>query len=278
MMLAFPPSYSFPMLIVFCVFLALFLYEPLRRKLRPKHIAILALVPMLVCVPIYVMNSQEVSAYYEGNVVLNWGTWNFTIGPGAVERIDDVSNIHTRASVYIDISCESNVTFYLIDQNMPEIHHREANYSEKSISFRLPYLCTETGVPARWSVCFMNPNLDFINVSIVSIWLEDAIEMAWWSIEYNLYLPLVLLLGVWVALGAPMLVIHRKRMKSQEFQIGIALTILGTALVLVLSFLSEYFQSALFPIAVYLVLQIFFFKGDKKTVSEDSTTDIIWAS
>ncbi|MDH4214964.1 MAG: hypothetical protein OEV85_13690 [Candidatus Thorarchaeota archaeon] len=276
MMFAFPPSYSFPMLIVFFAFLLLFVYEPLRRKLRLKHIAILALIPMLVCLPIYVMNSQEVTAYYEGDVVLNWGTWNFTIGPSAVERIDDVSNIHTKASVYILISCESNVTFYLIDQNMPETHHREANYSEQSISFRLPYLFSATGAPARWSVCLMNPNLDLINVSIVPMWLEDAIEMAWWSIEYNLYLPLVLLFGVWMALGTPQLVIHRKREESQEFLIGIALTFLGIILGIFLFILVPFFSSGLFPLVVYLIiLLIFFFRGERKTIPQSPTVDII---
>jgi 4-amino-4-deoxy-L-arabinose transferase-like glycosyltransferase len=275
-MLAIPPSYSFPMLVVFFIVLSLFIYEPLRRKLRPKHIAILAIVPLLVCVPIYVINSQEVSAYYVGDVVFRWGTWNFTIGPSDVERIDDVSNIHTKAYANIVFSCESNVTFYLIDQNTPEIHHREANYSEESIGFRLPYLFTEAGVPARWSVCLMNPNLDFVNVSIQSIWLEDSIEIAWWSIDYNLYLPLVLLFGVWIALGTPLLVIHRKRMSSQEFQIGIALTLLGTSLGIVLSILVPFFPSVILPIAVYLIiLQVFFFKGEKKTIPQGPTVDII---
>jgi len=231
---------------------------------------------MLVCVPIYMINSQEVSAYYEGDVVFRWRTWNFTIGPSNVERIDNVSNIHFKAYVNIVFSCENNVTFYLIDRNIPEVHHREANYSDESIGFRLPYLFTETGVPARWSVCLMNPNLDFVNVSIQSIWLEDSIEIAWWSIEYNLYLPLVLLFGFWIALGTPLLVIHRKREESLEFQIGIVLTFLGTTLGIVLFILIPFFPSVLFPLAVYLIfLLIFFFRGEKKTIPQSPTVDII---
>lgn len=273
-MFAIPPSYALPVIVIVFIILMLFLYEPFRRILRPKQIAVLVFIPMLVCLPIYMMNSQEVSAYYEGDVVFRWRTWNFTIGPSDVERIDDVSNIHFKAFAYILISCQRNVTFYLVDQNRPEVHHQEANYSQDSIQFSLPYLFTEAGVAARWSVCLMNPNLEFINVSIESIWLEDYIEIAWWSIDYTLYLPLVLLFAFWVALGTSLVITHRKRLRSPEFLMGIALTILSASLGVVLSFLTWFFTSVLFPIMLFLIVQVLLLRSGMESTREQSV-DIV---
>ena len=264
------------MLLIFIIILPLFLYEPVRRVLRPEWIVIIALVTMLVCLPIYAINYQEVSAYDEGDVIFRWRTWNFTIGPSDVERIDDVSNIHTKASAYIMISCDSNVTFYLIDQNRPESRHREANYSQESIGFRLPYLFTEAGVPARWSVCLMNPNLDFLNVSIESIWLEDNIEIARWSIEYDLYQPLVVLFSVWLALGTPLLIIHRKRITSWEFMTGVMLTIVGVGLGIVTANLVSLSMLVPSPLVVFLfVLLIIIVRERQRKVPEGPSVDIV---
>ena len=173
------------------------------------------------------------------------------------------------------VICNNNVTFYLIDQNRPETHHLEANYSGEYMGIRLPYLYTETGVPARWSVCLRNPTPGSLNVSIESISLEDSIEMARWSIEYNLYLPLALLFTIWMALGTPLLIIHRKRIRSQEFMIGLLLTIIGVSIGLVLATVVPLSLFSPSFIAVFLIIPlILLFRNQQKQVPEEPAIDI----
>jgi len=274
-MLAIPPSYGLPVVLVFIGIVSLFHYAPIRERLHPQRLLVLALVAALVCIPVYSINAQQASAYDVGDVVVAFEDWNLTIGPSEVERIDDISNIHTLAGVYLTIVCDSNVTFYLIDQNRPETHYLEANYSDDSVNFVLPYLYTETGVPARWSMCFKNPNPDSLNVSIQAIWREDSIEIAWWKVQFSLYLPLALLLAIWLALGTPLLVIYRKQMVSQGFATGSLLTALGIALGLILVLIVPSFILTPHPLAVLaIVALVLLFREKKKETPAGPNVDI----
>ncbi len=276
-MLAFPPTYAIPISLVFICTVLLFCYAPVRERLRPQRLLILALAATLICVPVYAINYQQTPAYDVGSVVFRDRAWDFTIWPGNTERIDDISNIHAVAAAYITIVCDSNVTFYLIDQNRPEAHHREANYSEVETTFRLPYLYTETGVPAQWSICLTNSNPTLLHVRIESIWLEDSIEMAWWGIEYSLYLPLVLLFAVWMALGLPMLILYRRRAESQEFMTGLALTILGVGLGVVLASLVPFYLLSPSSIGILVIVALFLVYGcnRKKTEAPPAPTPAV---
>jgi hypothetical protein len=275
-MLAFPPSYSLPVLLVFTGFVLLFLYTPARKLLRPSRVIVLALVVSLICIPVYSIDAQQVSAYYVGDVVLRWDSMNFTIGPNEIQRIDNISNIHTIAAAYLTIDCDKNVTFYLADQNRPEVHYSESNYSNQNMIFVLPYLYTDEGVPARWSVCLLNPNPSTLNVTIEPIWVEDSIEMAWWSVEFNLYLPLALLFAVLVALGGPLMIIHRKHWASREFGSGLLLVVLGIGIGVVLTMTVPLFVFFPSPLALFLffLLSILILEKREKTPQKTSANPV----
>lgn len=274
-MLAFPPNYSLPIFLIVLGIMSLFLHPPLRNRLHPRYIVAFAAVAALVCLPIYSINQQQATAYDVGTVIFRFSSWNFTIDSGEVERIDDISNIHTLAEAYFMFYCNDTVTFYLIEQNRPEIHHQETNYTQGDAAFILPYLYAEVGVPARWSVCLLNLNTVPLNVTIQPIWLEDSIEMARWNIQYTLYLPLALLFAIWMTLGLSLVAIHRRRIVSQAFFVGLLLIGPGIVLGVVLFMIAPSFllvSSPLIPLLAIPVILILH-KKQKQTLVK-ATTEI----
>lgn len=96
--------------------------------------------------------------------------------PGETRKLGTLSNWNTVTYLEVEVHpSHNNVTFYIIDENRPEVNYTFENLSER-VSFLLPYRYTRPYVIANWTANLYNPSETesaIVSVSIQSPWIED---------------------------------------------------------------------------------------------------------
>ncbi|MFW9769909.1 MAG: hypothetical protein ACFFF9_13230 [Candidatus Thorarchaeota archaeon] len=82
-------------------------------------------------------------------------------------RLANIHAINPVGMIVHLIPSDSNISFYLIDENLPQVRQQETVLSDgEFFDFRLPYVFSNLATPARWTYCLLNPN-DNLSVEVI---------------------------------------------------------------------------------------------------------------
>jgi len=99
---------------------------------------------------------------------------NFDILPGESRQIGPLSNWFTVAALSVRLwSSPNEVTFYITDENIPQIKYEEGNYSGGELYLMLPYRFSRPFVIANWTINLCNPSQT--EIIYVGIGVDSAI-------------------------------------------------------------------------------------------------------
>lgn len=152
--------------------------------------------------------AYDLLSYYQGEIgyegpMMGFPVYgnHFNILPGESCKIGRLSNWFTAGNLYVRIrSSDNNVTFFVTDENIPQIRHEEGNYSDCELLFVLPYRFSRPFVVANWTVNLYNPSQNesiFVSVSMFSDPMEDVGIIAMHTVIFSHEWPLIAVLTLW---------------------------------------------------------------------------------
>ncbi len=125
---------------------------------------------------------------------------SFDILPGESRQIGPLSNWFTVAAFSVLLwSSPNEVTFYITDENIPQIKYEEGNYSGGELYLMLPYRFSRPFVIANWTVNLCNPSqTETIYVDIrIDSGIVSGVKVAEIAAAFPHLWPFIAVLTLW---------------------------------------------------------------------------------
>ena len=250
------PYDVFVLLVLFVV--VLYSTQSTKGIRKYRNSMILIIVSTSIAMPFQIMTSYDVVAYSAGSNDLLGVHDSIELEPDETHMIQDISNWYNIEAFTIDIiTLPENVTFYLKDENSPEVRYHELELGNTSIGLRLPHLYSEFLKVANWTLCFTNPNEMSIHISYGVVFLIPLVSTPSVHTYYALQAPLIALSLLWILIPS-LLYIHKEVSKEIILQQRrLSITAVGlVALYLIVSspILLVFSLVQIFPIILLCVL------------------------
>ena len=202
-----PPTYFPWHLLWLAIFFVIYYYNWKLASWRKRWNIALAflLISTAILVPLHFWGMYNLDGIEnDGLFVHGFGYWEYseTLNPGEAYKSEALSNLYTIGAVLLETNADSEITFYIQDENIPGVRYEERNISDSGdfFSFRLPYHYSNLYVVANWTMNVFNPSpstpVDF-TISINGI--EDAGIAERWSQQYIQYEePTRAIISLWI--------------------------------------------------------------------------------
>ncbi|MFW9980976.1 MAG: hypothetical protein ACFFE3_03540 [Candidatus Thorarchaeota archaeon] len=180
------------------------------------------LLSTLVISPFLIFNQYEINAYYYGK--RNVSATLF-LSPGEHSKLGPLSNqgsLHD-SSFWVEILVENgNVTFYIMDENRPDVFYYLDSYANESfLQVDLPYRDSEPFIMANWTANYYNPSQNqVIEVDTQILMFVLAI----WPPEFEqimrvLLIPHQILVTLWICAGVASYYQWRQKAKQEKSEL-----------------------------------------------------------
>lgn len=133
-----------------------------------------------------------------------WGSDTFVLDPGEAYTSDTLSFRFVVLDGVLRLSTDGeNVTFYISDENTPEIQYYAGNYTNSSERlFRLPYAYLGFYSEAKWTMHFYNPSQNAtVEVSFEFFTKDTVLPPVELRMRLDLNNYLIAIFSMWIVAG-----------------------------------------------------------------------------
>lgn len=252
-MIALDLTHIYVMIVVFIGILMITKLERISFLKSRKLLAGFLIIPTIIAIPLHLHTLSLLNAYNQGDIYL---IENRTGILQAAEKLEigPLSNWYVKCPILIYISPGTNISIYLMDLNMPHVtHQQEIDEVYNHTSLQLPYLFTENGEIANWTLIVENPTSETVEYNLSPILLEDSMYIAKHSIYKPGYTPAFVVMSIYFSISIIGLVdMGKTRCSGYSGFDGIGFLLLAIISVLMVSFLPHGY----FPLTSYSLIAI----------------------